>query len=141
MVKGNKKIRKVLKSRKKFLMFLIFLCFLGFLSWKMFFSSYAGAVTAKIYQGGTLLYTIPLDKVQEDYEIIISGENGEENTILVSYKEISVSHANCPDQVCVKRGTVFYSQVPIVCMPNQLVIEFEKEGENIEVDTEIGYTK
>lgn len=133
----------LLYTRKKAVIFFVCLCailmILGVISWKLLFPSYDGdgAVTAKIYQEGTLLYTIPLYKVQHSYELSIVGENGGENTILVSKGEISVSQADCPDQVCVKRGIVSYSGIPIVCMPNQLVIQFEKGGELPETDTEI----
>lgn len=51
----------------------IMLCII---SWRMFFPSYDGAVTAEIYQGETLLYTIPLNEVQESYQLVIENENG-----------------------------------------------------------------
>ena len=121
------------------IVFFLIVLLLSIISWRLLFPSYTGAVTAKIYQAGILLYTIPLYEVKDDYELSIEGEHGEKNIILVSNGKISVSEANCPDHVCVKRGLVDYSDIPIVCMPNQLVIQFEKDEEMKEVDTEISY--
>lgn len=112
----------------------IILIILCIISWKMFFPSYHGAVIAEVYQDGTLLYTIPLDKVQEPYKLLIESEKGGKNEISISKDEISVSYADCPDQICVKRGVTRYSNVPIVCMPNHLMIKFVKEGEPVEID-------
>lgn len=119
------------KNRKKVVLFfavLGMLIVLIMISWKLFFPSYEGKVTAKIYQDGELLYTIALDEVTESYELMVKGKQGGENRILVSPEGISVDYADCPDQVCVKRGTVAYSEIPIVCMPNKLTIVFEKAG-------------
>lgn len=117
---------------------IVFLCLvfimLVMISWKMLFLSYDGAVTVRIYQDGELLYTIPLHEVEEAYELTIETESGGKNVLLVSKDEISVAYADCPDQVCVKRGVVSYSEIPVICMPNKLVIEFEKEGEGEETD-------
>lgn len=119
------------KNRKKVLLCLAVLSILTVLciiSWKLFVPSYEGKVTAKIYQDGALLYTIPLDGVMEDYELVVKGKKEGENRIFVSREGIAVSYADCPDQVCVKRGTVAYSEIPIVCIPNKLTIVFEKAG-------------
>lgn len=117
------------KKRMMILCFCIFFVLLGVLSWKMLFSSYSGKVTAKVYQDGVLLYTFELDEIKEEQEFLVENEDGETNVVRVSSEGISVSEASCPDQICVKRGVVLYSEVPIVCMPNKLVIEFEKTGE------------
>lgn len=119
------------KNRKKVLLCLAVLgmiIVLYVISWKLFVPSYEGKVTAKIYQDGVLLYTIPLDGVTEAYELVVKGTQGGENRIFVSREGIAVSYADCPDQVCVKRGTVAYSGIPIVCMPNKLTVVFEKAG-------------
>ncbi len=115
----------------------VVLAVLGLLSWKMWFASYDGSVTAKVYQDGKLLYSFRLPGDGEAQEFLVENENGGKNTVRVSKEGISVSEANCPDQVCVKRGTVFYSEIPIVCMPNKLVIEFEKDGEGAGTDSGI----
>lgn len=112
----------------------VILAVLGILSWKMLFSSYQGSVTAKVYQDGVLIQTFSLDKEEGEREIVIENEDGGVNTLKISKDGIGISEADCPDQVCVKRGIVFYSAVPIICMPNKLMIVFEKEGEEKKVD-------
>ena len=86
----------------------------------------ADAVTAEIYQDGKLLYTVTLDEVRS---ITVPAPNGGSNTVSVRPGAVCVSHASCPDQVCVRQGWVSYSVCPIVCLPNQLVIQI-KGGES-----------
>lgn len=102
------------------------LLILAIFLYKQLFSDYRGDVTVKIYQDGKLLETIDLANVTEAYDLNVTSESGGENMVHVDVDGISVSHANCPDQICVKRGTIFYSDMPIVCMPNKLVIQFQK---------------
>lgn len=86
----------------------------------------ADAVTAEIYQDGKLLYTVNLDEIRS---ITVPAPNGGSNTVSVRPGAVCVSHASCPDQVCVRQGWVSYSVFPIVCLPNQLVIQI-KGGES-----------
>jgi hypothetical protein len=82
--------------------------------------------TAQILQDGQLLYTLALDTPRT---LTVTAPNGGSNTITVAGGQICVSHASCPDQVCVKQGWVSRNVVPIVCLPNQLVIQI-KGGES-----------
>ena len=43
---------------------------------------------------------------------------------------IHVKSADCPDKICVDTGWIGGDRksVPIVCLPNRLVIEFEKSS-------------
>jgi len=63
----------------------------------------------------------------EDRSFTIESEYGT-NTILVADGKISVIDASCPDHVCVKRGAV-NSGMPVICMPNRLVIRFTEAAE------------
>ena len=80
---------------------------------------------AEIYWNGKLLHTFPLS---EPIEYTLSSPNGGSNTIVVQDGRICVSQATCPDQVCVNQGWVNTDATPIVCLPNQLVIQV-KGGE------------
>lgn len=86
----------------------------------------ADAVTAEIYQSGKLLYTVNLDETRS---ITVPAPNGGTNTVSIEPGRVCVSHASCPDQVCVRQGWVSQSAIPIVCLPNQLVIQI-KGGES-----------
>lgn len=88
--------------------------------------------TAVITQNGEVVQTIDLGAVTEPYEFDVKTEKGS-NTVLVEHDRICVKNATCPDQVCVKQGYIFDSAVPIVCLPNKLVIKITSA--NSEIDT------
>ncbi len=81
---------------------------------------------ANIYQDGKCLYSIDLAAVEESYTIEIDGAF--ENIILVEKGQIGVSHATCPDKVCVRQGMISTSVAPVVCLPNKLTIVIETEA-------------
>lgn len=81
-----------------------------------------------IKSNGELLYTIDLSKTA-DCEFDIEYE-GRVNTVEIKDNMIHVKDADCPDKVCVNTGWIGGDRksVPIVCLPNRLVIEFEKSS-------------
>jgi hypothetical protein len=81
--------------------------------------------TANIYSGGELVRSIDLSRVEESYSFVVTAEDGGENTVLVEPGRICISEADCPDKVCVHQGYIENGVVPIVCLPNQLVIRIE----------------
>lgn len=86
-------------------------------------------VTAEVRQNGVLLHTLPLD---EDAQLTIDAPGGGTNTIFVTNGRICVSHATCPDQVCVDQGWVDKPGTPIVCLPHGLVIELKGGEPNVD---------
>lgn len=84
-----------------------------------------------VYQDGVLLYKLDLTQVSEAYEITVEY-NGSKNVILVEPNDISVSHADCPDNICVEHGSLGH-RTPIVCLPNRLVIKW-LDNDNTELD-------
>ena len=85
------------------MIFLVILFILAIFLYKQMFSDYRGDVTAEIYQDGKLIQTIDLVNVTEAYDLVITNKNGGENTVHVDVDGISVSHADCPDQVFAAR--------------------------------------
>lgn len=81
---------------------------------------------AVISQKGEVLYEIDLASVKTPYTIEIEGRYL--NIVEVDHNRICVRHADCPDQVCVDTGWIEDGSRPIVCLPNQLVIEIKDEG-------------
>lgn len=67
---------------------------------------------------------IDLSKVRRAYDLDITTEYGH-NIVHVEPGAISVTEADCPDQVCVHQGRLTGSGIPIICMPHRLVIEIE----------------
>lgn len=92
-----------------------------------------GSAVVSIYQDGQLLQTIDLSRVDEPYTFTVDGPAGT-NTIQVEPGRIRVSHADCPDQICVNQGWISNGVAPIVCLPNRLVIQIEGGGSNSGID-------
>lgn len=65
--------------------------------------------------------------LSEDRVIVID----EHNTIEIKDKKAGIIRSDCPDKRCVKQG--FSNSVPIICMPNKLVIRFENKAEEIKL--------
>ena len=70
-------------------------------------------VTVRV--NGTQVLRVPLDR-DGVYPI------GETNIITVSDGEVRMTHADCPDQICVKTGSISRSGQSIVCAPNRMVV-------------------
>ncbi len=88
--------------------------------------------SADILQNGSLLRTVSLD---EPAEFTVPAPNGGINTITVRDGRICVSHATCPDQVCVRQGWVNTDMTPIVCLPNGLVIQITGGDQDLDGQT------
>lgn len=87
-----------------------------------------GGGEAVVYQDGTLLYTLDL---RQNRTLTVTGPAGE-NTITVAGGEVFVSHADCPDQVCVRHGPLQKNGGPIVCLPNRLTIEWAEHHSQVD---------
>lgn len=80
---------------------------------------------AEVMQDGRVLYTIDLYKA-ENQSFTVTYE-GRSNTITVENGEIYVSAADCSDKICMKTGKLQYEDMPIVCLPNKLIIRFKED--------------
>ena len=47
------------------------------------------------------------------------------NTAHVEPDGVSVTHADCPDHLCVKQGKITSSAIPIACVPHHLTVQIE----------------
>lgn len=89
-------------------------------------------VVARITLDGELVEEIDLSAVTEPYTFTLEGPGGFTNTIEVEHGRIRVLEAGCPDQVCVNQGYISDGTVPIVCLPNRLVIEIVGGGDSLD---------
>lgn len=96
-----------------------------------------GHLLAYIYQDGTLLETIDLAAVTKSYTFRVETATGGFNDILVSPGSIRMADADCPDRLCVNMGDAASTMLPIVCLPNGLVIEIKKAASAGEADTAV----
>jgi len=92
---------------------------------------------ARIYLNGELTVTINLTDVPESYMFNVTGTTGR-NLISVEQGRIRVYGANCPDLICVRQGWASSGLVPIVCLPNRLVITLDGGNNNMSVDAVVG---
>lgn len=83
----------------------------------------SGNRIVEVVQEDTVLYTFDLDSAG-DREFTICYEKGSSNTIRIRDGKICVSAAECPDRTCVKMGELRSESLPIVCLPNHLIIRF-----------------
>lgn len=79
--------------------------------------------TVVILQDGKVLYQLCPEDYKEPETIEIGYGSGK-NTILIEEGKICISHADCPDQTCVKMGYLQSPSLPIVCLPHHLVIQY-----------------
>lgn len=75
---------------------------------------------------------IGLYSLHKDYEIIIDNDYGT-NKVVVQEGQVHVVEANCRDQFCVKHNPISRNREKIVCLPNKLIIEVIRLGDE-EVD-------
>lgn len=75
-----------------------------------------------IISDGKVIRSLDLSD-QEDFEFTVTYK-GSSNVVEVKDGKIRVKEADCPDKTCVKTGWLSSSAMPIVCLPNRLVIEF-----------------
>ena len=90
---------------------------------------------AVIYLDGQQIDAIDLGAVTEEYTFTVTGRSGLTNDITVEPGRICVTHADCPDQICVDTGWIEDGTRPIVCLPNRLVIEIK--GGDSDADTAV----
>lgn len=77
----------------------------------------------EIVQDDTVLYTFDMDQAR-DQEFTVYYDRGSSNTICIQNGKIRVAEAECPDKTCVGMGELYSKSLPIVCLPNHLIIRF-----------------
>ncbi|MFR1051307.1 MAG: NusG domain II-containing protein [Oscillospiraceae bacterium] len=93
---------------------------------------------AAIYLDGELVERIDLAAVTESYTRTYTGKSGITDVVEVARGKIRVKEADCPDQVCVHQGWIETGVVPVVCLPNALVIQIEDGSAEPEIDGAVG---
>ena len=83
-----------------------------------------GGNVAVISLDGQVYEKIDLSRVEAAYDIEIKTRYGM-NIVHVQPGAIGVSYADCPDKVCVNRGSITGGGIPIACVPHRLVITIE----------------
>ena len=76
----------------------------------------------QIVQDGVVLYTFDLSTAKD--QTIDIAYDGRINTVQIENGRIRMLSADCPDHTCVRMGWLRSGALPIVCLPNHLVIAF-----------------
>lgn len=67
-----------------------------------------------------------------EYSLSEDGEytlNGGTNTLVIKDGKAYVTHADCPDKLCINQGKISRGGERIVCLPNRVMIEIIGEDE------------
>lgn len=119
-----------MKSTKIWFVLLAIILAIGIIGSVLAFQKSESSIV-EIVQDGELLYRLDLSAYKER-EIIEIAYNGGKNTVLIESGKICMSHADCPDQTCVKMGWLRSSALPIVCLPHHLVIQFADHSDAVD---------
>ena len=82
-----------------------------------------------IHVEGKLYGTYPLSKDQT----ITIEEYGHYNQVVIEDGKVHMHEANCHNQLCVRQGVISSSNIPIVCLPNRVVVEIVDGEEEVDV--------
>ena len=87
-----------------------------------------------IKQDGKTLMTLRLSEEEDRTFVLPYGDSS--NTIEIKDGRIRVKEAQCPDKTCVNMGWLRSSAMPIVCLPNHLIIEFADADRGVDAISE-----
>ena len=82
---------------------------------------------------GNIIKRYPFD--EETSETFVYEENDEVNIVVIEDGRISVSEANCRDQICVKTQSISKIGEIIVCLPHQFTVEIASKTKTAELDS------
>ena len=105
-------------SRRKAVLTAIVLTVVLFAAVFVSFSFYGEKRLVKIYLNNKCVYEKNLDDVSTPLKISV----GNGNTVLIENDGVSMAEADCPDKLCVKQGKIKRGTLPIVCLPNRVVV-------------------
>lgn len=92
-----------------------------------------GALCAEIYQDEKLVRRVLLT---EGLHETVTIDGSVRNTIEIDGRSVRFSESTCPDQVCVRTGTLTRAGQTAVCLPNRVIVRLR--GGEPEVDAVAG---
>lgn len=76
-----------------------------------------------------------LDLNREETTIEVNGYQGGVNRIVIKDGKVSMTEADCPDELCVKTGKISRTGETIVCLPHRVVVEIKGSQKDDAVDS------
>ena len=83
---------------------------------------------AEISIDGEVRYTYDLGKTYAVPETISIPANGGENVLEIGTGYVRMVSADCPDQICVKTGSISKPGETIVCLPHRVAVTIREKG-------------
>lgn len=112
-----------MKKKEICIILLIIICAFGALIFYHFQHQTNQSYTVQIHYNDTIIKEFPLSK---DITETISVD-GNENTICIHDGSVSVTSANCENQICVHTSPINQPGQTIACLPHRLLIEIVPE--------------
>ena len=107
----------------KLILAALLLSVLGSVAWLIFYNGGVDHPIVIIEVDGEVYYKADMREVDGIFPI--STPNGGENRVYIQDDLVFMESANCPDQLCVKQGVITDNTVPIVCLPNRVIVRIE----------------
>lgn len=103
-------------KKKEIIIFAVIFCLL--LLWVIVsaLTKTSGSKVAVTQNGETQMYSLYENRVI----------NLPKNTVIIKNGEVYVSHADCPNQICVNTGKISKTGEQIACLPNKVLVEIRK---------------
>ena len=79
----------------------------------------------KVYVNNKLSKTFDLNL---DTEYLIDTKNGY-NLLIIKDGKVKVADADCPNKICMEKGTISKNDESIICLPHNVVITVESNEE------------
>ena len=98
---------------------------LFFLGYQFYFQQSGDSVT--ILVDSQTYATLPLN---QNTTLTIPGKNGGENTLEIKNGAASITHADCPDKLCVHQKEIKNQGETLVCLPHKVIVSVASKEEN-----------
>ena len=80
---------------------------------------------AVVQYNGEIIHRLPLNR---ETSVVVGDRDGDYNIVTVKDGKVSVTEANCPDQICVYIGQISTVEEVIACLPHGMIVYIEEEG-------------
>jgi len=87
-----------------------------------------------IVQDGKTLYSIDLASAKN--QTLKIEYDGRINLVQIENGRVRMLDADCPDQLCVRMGWLNARGIPIVCLPNHLLIQFSSPQSDVDAQVQ-----
>ena len=88
---------------------------------------------AVIKVDGKVIKTLYLNSGETTIEV--NGYQGGVNKVVINDGKVSMTEADCPDELCVKTGKISRVGETIVCLPHRVVVEIKGSPDDDSIDS------